>query len=464
MTIFFEKGSYRDPAGKVFYKNGKVYRGLNSEGVKRYNFIKDSKILEESIKNNFLIKTKEANNLEENNSLKDFKIILEHEKINFITYPYEWCFNQLKDAAIHQLNFQIFLLEKNCVLIDASAYNIQFLNTKPIFIDVLSLAEYHEGMHWTAHKQFCENFLNPLLLGSRKGIDFNNWFRGNMEGISTTDINSILSLRDKVNPVIFSHVCLLDKIQKNILSNPDKAFKKLDKKRSISKYSYKSILLQLRNFILKLKKKDKISVWQNYSTDNTYKSNEETNKIKIVEQFSKKYKFEYLADLGCNDGLYSFSSLKQGTKNVIGFDFDLNALDRAYVTAKKENLNFQSVYMDAVNPSPNQGWNEKERKGLLKRIQFDGMIALAFNHHLSIAKNIPLEDSIKWLISFAPKGIIEFVPKDDITIKKMLQIREDIFENYNITIFEQILGKNTRIVSKNEVSSSGRILYEYSIL
>ena len=120
--------------------------------------------------------------------------------------------------------------------------------------------------------------------------------------------------------------------------------------------------------------------------------------------------------------------------------------------------------MDAVNPSPNQGWNEKERKGLLKRIQFDGMIALAFNHHLSIAKNIPLEDSIKWLISFAPKGIIEFVPKDDITIKKMLQIREDIFENYNITIFEQILGKNTRIVSKNEVSSSGRILYEYSIL
>ena len=133
MTIFFEKGSYRDPAGKVFYKNGKVYSGLNSEGVKRYNFIKDSKILEESIKNNFLIKTKEANNLEENNSLKDFKIILEHEKINFITYPYEWCFNQLKDAAIHQLNFQIFLLEKNCVLIDASAYNIQFFKYKTNF-------------------------------------------------------------------------------------------------------------------------------------------------------------------------------------------------------------------------------------------------------------------------------------------------------------------------------------------
>ena len=114
--------------------------------------------------------------------------------------------------------------------------------------------------------------------------------------------------------------------------------------------------------------------------------------------------------------------------------------------------------------SPNQGWNESERRGILSRFKFDGMIALAFNHHLTIAKNIPLEESIKWLINFAPRGIIEFVPKEDETIKKMLQLREDIFIDYNENNFRKILEVNAKIIRKNKVSSSGRVLYEYSTI
>ena len=120
--------------------------------------------------------------------------------------------------------------------------------------------------------------------------------------------------------------------------------------------------------------------------------------------------------------------------------------------------------MDAVNPSPNQGWSQQERKGLIERLKFDGMIALAFNHHLTIAKNIPLEDSIRWLVNFAPRGIIEFVPKNDETIKKMLQVREDIFINYNEETFKNILTKYSKILSKKVVSSSGRTLYEFNSL
>ena len=141
----------------------------------------------------------------------------------------------------------------------------------------------------------------------------------------------------------------------------------------MSKTSYMGILKQLRNTIAKLKKKDSVTQWKNYSLNNTYNSEEEKNKIKIVEAFARKYNFDFMADLGCNDGLYSFSSLKGGVKNVIGFDFDLNALNKAYLIAKKEKLNFQTVYMDASNPSPNQGWNENERKSMSKRFRFDGM-------------------------------------------------------------------------------------------
>ena len=464
MSILFDKGSYRDPAGQVFYHNGKVYRGLNSEGRKRFEHIEKNKILQDSIKNKYLIDTKIISDPDIDTKKNNFEKVLEHEKIDFISYPYEWCFDQLKDAALHHLNFQLYLLERNCVLIDASAFNIQFKYSKPIFIDALSLAKYENGSYWLAHRQFCENFLNPLLLSSKKGINFNNWFRGNLEGIETSDINSILNFIDKLNPSIFMHVFLMDKIQKKMLRNPDDIFKKVEKKKTISKNTYKSILNQLKNLISKLKKKNFHSQWQNYSKENTYKSSEEKLKIKLIADFSSKYNFEYLADLGCNDGLYSFTCLENGCKNVVGFDFDLNALNDAYLKSKKKNLNFQTIYMDAINPSPNQGWNQQERKGLIERLKFDGMIALAFNHHLTIAKNIPLEDSIRWLVNFAPRGIIEFVPKNDETVKKMLQVREDIFINYNEETFKNILTNYSNILSKEVVSSSGRTLYEFSSL
>ena len=464
MSILFDKGSYRDPAGQIFYYKGRIYRGLNSEGCKRFRYIEKNKILKDSITDNYLIDTNVVSNSEINNENNNFEIILEHKKINFISYPYEWCFDQLKDAALHHLNFQLYLLDKNCVLIDASAFNIQFINSKPIFIDVLSIAEYKEGSYWVAHRQFCENFLNPLLLSSKKEINFNNWFRGNLEGIETSDINSILSLKDKLSPSIFTHVFLMDRIQKKVMRNPDDIYEKIEKKKSISKNTYKAILLQLKNTILKLKKKNFASQWQNYSKENTYGSEEEKLKIKLIADFSSKYKFDFLADLGCNNGLYSFTSLENGSKNVVGFDFDLNALNSAYLKSKEKKLNFQTVYMDAVNPSPNQGWNQQERKGLAERIKFDGMIALAFNHHLAIAKNIPLEESIKWLVSFASKGIIEFVPKNDETVKKMLQLREDIFLKYNEENFKNILSKYTKILTKHVVSSSGRTLYEFNSL
>lgn len=464
MSIIFEKGSYRDPAGQVFYHKDKVFRGLTLSGERRYNFIKNEGILDESIKRKFLIKTEEVSDIENFKDKNQFKKILQHEKINFITYPYEWCFDQLKDAALHHLDFQIFLLNRNCILVDASAYNIQFINSKPIFIDILSLSNYEEGSYWLAHKQFCENFLNPLILSSKKNISFNNWFRGNLEGITTSDLNNVLSFKDKLNPTIFIHVSLMDKLQKKTIKNPNQVYQKINKKKKMSKTSYMGILKQLRNTIAKLKKKDSVTQWKNYSLNNTYNSEEEKNKIKIVEAFARKYNFDFMADLGCNDGLYSFSSLKGGVKNVIGFDFDLNALNKAYLIAKKEKLNFQTVYMDASNPSPNQGWNENERKSMSKRFRFDGMIALAFNHHLAIAKNIPLQHSLKWLMSFAPRGIVEFVPKHDETVRKMLQLREDIFPNYDEENFKNIIETESKIVSKNVVSSSGRTLYEYSFL
>ena len=168
-----------------------------------------------------------------------------------------------------------------------------------------------------------------------------------------------------------------------------------------------------------------------------------------------------MCDLGCNNGLYSILALEKGAKKVIGFDYDINAVEEAYNISKKNNYNFLPLYLDASNPSTRIGWNESERKSFKDRVKFDCVLALAFEHHLSLAKNIPLEEVVKWLISIAPKGLIEFVPKNDQTVKKMLEIKGDIFHDYSEENFEKYIKENAKIISKKNITKSGRKIYEF---
>ena len=457
--INYDSGSFRDPAGKIFYYKDKIYREIFKTGLSRLSFLQKNNLLKELTEKNYIIKTELINSEEFNLADKNNKII-EHEKIDFISYPYEWTFNQLKDAAIFHLDFQIFLLERNAKLIDSSAYNIQFKNNKPIFIDVLSIDEYSEGEYWKGHKQFCENFLNPLLLKSKKGIDFNNWFKGNLEGISTREISNVLNFRDFFSYTIFFHVFLLNRIDNKRIKSPDKLRKESKKLSKFSKKSYVSILNQLLNFIKSLKPKKQISTWDTYSEKNTYSDAESLSKLKITEQFYNDNEIKTLVDLGCNDGKFSEYAASKKIK-VVGFDFDLNALDRLYLKSKNNNLNFLPLFSDFTNPSNNLGWNDLERKSLKQRGKFDAAISLALIHHLVLAKNIPLTQAIEWIVSFSSIGLIEFVPKEDPTAQTMLSLKGDIFPDYNEKNFENILLYFKKIKKKTKITSTNRIIYEF---
>tara|TARA_Y100000590_G_scaffold262045_1_gene294123 strand:+ start:66 stop:1460 length:1395 start_codon:yes stop_codon:yes gene_type:complete len=459
--IEIEAGSFRDPAGKIFYHKDKVYRILNDEGKKRFEFLKKNELLKNLVSEKLVVTSNQIS--PETLELKEVlnKQVLEHDKIDYISYPYEWSFQQLKDAAIHHLDLHLYLLNNNATLIDGSAFNIQFIGHKPIFIDVLSIKEYEDGEYWKAHKQFCESFLNPLILKSKKNIDFNNWFKGNLEGITTKDLNSALSFTDKISYNIFVQVVLLNYLENKTIKDNKIDISKVNK-RKFPKKSYISILKNIKSLITNLKVKKDKTLWSDYSKNNTYKIEEENNKKKIVEEFSKKFKFDTLADLGCNDGVYSEICLNNGCKYVVGFDYDLNSINNAFRSSKEKNLNFLPLYFDASNPSPNLGWLQTERKGFLQRAKFSGMLSLAFEHHLTIAKNIPLDQVIEFLTNIAPRGLIEFVPKDDDTIKKMLSLKGDIFKDYNEVNFKNILSKKSKIVSEKKVSTNGRKIFEYS--
>jgi ribosomal protein L11 methylase PrmA len=458
-----ESSSFRDNLGNVYNYQNRILRSVNTFGKLNYEFLKSSNILDDSIKLKYLIETKELKKDKTPDFLMKFEYVLESKVIPFVTYPYEWTFEQLKKAALHHLDFQIFLLNKDAVLRDASAYNIQFIGSEPIFIDVLSIKKYDEGEYWLGYKQFCENFLNPLILGYKKGVYHNDWFRGSLEGIDTKEINKLLNLKDKLSYKIFFHTFLQSKLIDKTLNKPSETKKKIQSLKKYSRLSYLGILNQLRSWISKIEfKKDK-SIWENYSKEHTYRDNEFDKKKEIVGNFINKVKPKKLIDLGCNTGDFSILSLDSGAENVVGFDFDHNAITEAYLKSSKKKLKFLPLVFNAVNPSPNQGWMQIERKGFMERFKSDTLIALAFEHHLIIGKNIPMNQFFDWISKISKNGLLEFIPKRDPTIQKMLEYRDDIFDYYSEENFEINLKKISKINNKTKITDSGRVLYEYEI-
>lgn len=161
-------------------------------------------------------------------------------------------------------------------------------------------------------------------------------------------------------------------------------------------------------------------------------------------------------DFGCNTGTYSKVALENGATYAVGFDYDHGALELAFSRASSENLSLLPLFLDIANPSPNQGWNENERKGLSERASSDAVIALAFVHHIVIGRNVPLSEVVNWLTILAPQGVIEFVPKQDPMVQELLALRDDIFYDYTEEKFLEYLSRNSEIVESQTLTQTGR--------
>ncbi|MDF2811320.1 MAG: NoeA host specific nodulation protein [Microvirga sp.] len=453
-------GSYRDPSGHVYEGGGRIFRTINESARSGYETVRDSGILASALQKGLLIDSTELERSQWDQSLTGAAYVVEHPRVPFVSYPYEWPFKALKAAALHHLDLQLHLLAEGAALSDATAYNVQFSGSKPIFIDLLSVRPYSEGEFWAGHRQFCEQFLNPLLLQSKLGIAFNTWYRGNLEGIPTADLARALPLRSRLSWNMLSHVTLQAKFQAKATDAPAAAIEEAKKSRSLSRTAFEGILRQLKNWIAKLEPADTgKTVWGNYAKDNTYSGSEAQEKRRLVAEFAAKTRPKVMIDIGCNTGDYSVAALEGGASYVVGFDFDQRALDLAFSRSETEDLRFLPLWLDASNPSPDQGWMQGERAGFGQRAKVDGVVALAFEHHLAIAKNVPLPQVVDWLVERAPVGLIEFVPKEDPTVKTMLALREDIFEDYSIETFSNQLARRARIVQQDVVSQSGRTLF-----
>lgn len=386
--------------------------------------------------------------------------VLEHPLIPFISYPYEWPFPALKAAALLTLDLHLEALEHGVTLSDASAYNIQFVGPRPLFIDYLSFRRYRPGEFWTGHRQFCEQFLNPLLLTSLYGVSYHPWFRGSLEGIPAGDLNRLLRPRAKLSWRVLTHIVLQSGFSTKAAAGDAERISKM----SFPLAAFQRMLRSLRGWIADLTPaKSRRTIWAGYSKDHSYGEEGVRQKVAFIREFMEATQPTIAWDIGCNTGEYAAVALRSGAGTVVGFESDHGALDAAFSRAQADGLSLLPLYLDAANPSPSEGWNETERKGLQARAPAAAILALAIVHHLAIARNVPLAHVMDWLMSLAPTGVIEFVPKSDPTVIGMLRLREDIFGDYTEETFLDAIRRRADVVKSERVTVSGRLLVWYRL-
>ena len=445
--------SFRDPSGFLFTKDNTLYRQINTSYKESFDQLIKSGLYEKLVKENLLIAHKRSSS--KFSLSKDAYKIIKPEYIPFVSYPYEWCFSQLKDAALLTLQIQKHALKYEMTLKDASAYNVLFVGASPIFIDTLSFESYEKGMPWIAYKQFCQHFLSPLLLMALKDVRLNKLSINFIDGVPLDLTSKLLAKSSFLNPNIFAHIHLHAKTQKMFQKT---SFKKTQK--TLSKKSQVALIENLISFIEKLRPKKQKTQWQKYYTFTNYSRTAFKNKKNLVSNFLKLAKNKNIIwDLGANTGEFSQIASKY-CKLVISIDSDPQAVELNYTKAKRQNnKNILPIISDITNPSPSIGWVNKERVSLFKRGSVDLILALALIHHLAISNNLSFQHLSDFFADISEFLIVEFIPKEDSNAKILLASRKDIFPDYNEKGFETKFNSNFQILEKQKINDSKRTLY-----
>lgn len=451
--------SYRDPAARIVSTDQKVVRALTSEGVIRFEAYRSSGFQALAEASGWVARSWPTQlPLGIDSRYVD---AIEHEKIRFVSYPYEWPFALLKRAALFHLELNLSALDHGLKMVDASAFNVQFRGVTPVFIDVPSFAPNVEGEPWLAHAQFCEQFLNPLLLASSSALSFQALFRGSLSGISTDAVSSVLSSTSWLSPDLLLHVHLPARAARSARSSSAASLERV-RRRRVPKSAVQWMMKRLWRLISRLTARhEKNSVWAGYRADRDDFARDDEVRRNLVKCFVCEHRIRSMLDVGCNDGTYSEVAVEAGVEHVVAIDSDLGALQRCHDRAAAKRLPVVPILQDWCNTSPEQGWLGMERTGFANRLDVDGLVAFAVLHHLCLGRNLPIDEAVASLVRVAARGLIEFVPKEDERATLVLALKAAEVHGYDRGSFLAAVSKCARIVRVIDLPDTQRCVVEY---
>jgi hypothetical protein len=447
MTSKRHPASYRDPDGFIFEYQEKFYRQVNQRYAVDYKLFKESGLYDHLVKENKLLEHTEVHDCvaEEINWHKT----LLPRQLKLLSYPYEWCFSQWKDAALLTLKIATISIEHGMLLKDATPFNIQFVDGSPVWIDTLSFEKYDFTKPWIAYRQFVECFIAPLLLAQYQSQELLKIFEIYPEGIPLKILAKLLPFKSRFNINILMHIFLPASL----------SGKKIKSTTNFTRLKLLNIIYNLHSFVKSINIKSVNTNWNNYYEETVLNDEYVDEKIKCLNDWMSLLPFGSAIDIGTNTGLFALKAAGKGIP-TIAVDADIDCIDKLYNTCKKNKIhNLLPLCVDIINPSPAIGWDNNERETFFHRVQADLCLALALVHHLTIGKNVSFTQLAVTFGKLATWLIIEFIPKTDPKVKLLLENRRDIFDSYNEISFKNAFETVFTIEKRWPMTNTDRILF-----
>lgn len=451
--------SFRDPAGFLFTREGRLYRQINRAGAAAFDAFMDSGLYEVLVSRGLLIPHEEEADLSRAATEQCHRLILP-ELVPYISYPYEWSFGQLQAAAMLTLRVQSAALKMGFVLRDASAFNVQFIGARPVFIDTLSFAPYVEGSPWDAYRQFCQHFLAPLALMAYTDVRLSKLALNFIDGVPLDLASRLLPWRTRLNLSLATHIHLHARMQRGHADDGARGDRAASGP-TISKTGLLGVAESLAKAVDKLVWRMPATEWGEYYDNTNYSAGAALAKRELVRDYLAALPgpLRVVQDLGANNG--EFSRIAAGfCHTVVSQDIDPVAVELNFRRCKQTGPdNILPLLQDLATPSPAIGWANAERDSFMLRGACDVVQALALIHHLAIGNNVPLASVAAMLAGLGRWLIIEFVPRSDSQVKTLLATRKDVFPDYTREGFEAAFRGHFQIRRVAGIPDSERTLY-----
>ena len=451
-----EPGSFRDRNGKVFYQDGEILRGISAKALADWELLSAAPFFEEWVGRGGIVRTER---LADTEVAGDWAAVLHHEAVPFVSYPYEWTFGMLKDAALLHLDLLLAALPAGLILKDSSAYNVQWMGAQPIFIDIPSFEKLSQGEPWVGYRQFCELFLYPLFLQAYKGVDYRPWLRGQIDGIPASGVRALMSARDLVRPGVLLHVLAQDSLQRRYAAKPQNVRSRIAKA-GFDKQLIVNNVRGLRKIVAGLTPGGSKTVWADYDQTHSYDRAEFEAKCAFVRNAAQHRHWKRAWDLGCNTGTFS-RIVAEHADQVVSMDGDWMAIEHLYQAQKsrEDRAKILPLVINLSDPSPAQGWRGTERRSLPERGKPELTLCLALIHHIVISANIPMRDFVGWLAGLGTSLVVEFVSREDEMVQTLLANKDDQYGDYDQANFEACLTEHYQIRTRRPLKGGKRCIY-----
>ncbi len=448
-----DPASFRDPSGVVFRRDGVVYRQINRSFESEWALFGTSGLRDELTRAGLLVPHERVDDVE---PLDDrAALVIRPLQLDFVSYPYEWSFSQLKDAALTTLEIQERALRSGMSLKDASAYNIQFVDGRPTLIDSLSFEASAPGVPWVAYRQFCQHFLAPLAVMAYRDVRLGRLQREFADGIPLDLAAALLPGRTRLRPGLGAHLHLHARAQRRPGHEPSTRASSA----RVSDTGRMALLDSLRRTVEGLSWEPDGTAWSSYTALTSYSAAAAESKTRIVGEMLARVQGARVWDIGANTGAYTTIAVAGGHR-VVALDADAGAVEQLYRKVRAGEIrDVQPLVVDIGNPSPAGGWALRERRSLTERGPAPVVMALALIHHLAIAANVPLASVSAFLAGIGSDLVIEFVPKEDPQTQTLLEARRDIFPDYTLEGFKAAFAARFNLLEEAAVADSARTIF-----